>query len=83
LTDYLIFSLKFLFTYFLTRPKKNLISSLFKPNQMNRSKDIFNLIIIACLLLFGLTLSSCATQGYGCKGNQSWGKMVNRINAKY
>jgi len=33
-----------------------------------------------CMLLFAMT--SCRT-GYGCKGNQSWGKMERRINSPY
>ena len=36
------------------------------------------------LMLFVIVLfSSCVTQGYGCKGNQSWNKMVRRINNGY
>ena len=46
-------------------------------------ENAVKLIAIAIVLL-GLivaTLSSCGTRnGYGCKGNQSWNKMVRRIN---
>ena len=51
----------------------------------------FNGILYLCgmkkyLLLFvfvSLLLSSCKTSGYGCKGNESWGHMVKRINNGY
>jgi hypothetical protein len=39
--------------------------------------------VILAIVLLGLIislLSSCRT-GYGCRGNQSWGRMVRRINA--
>ena len=40
--------------------------------------------IIIVIGLFGLLLlSSCSRNGYGCRGNQSWGKMVKRINSGY
>jgi hypothetical protein len=32
-------------------------------------------------ILAVIILSSCRTSGYGCKGNESWGKMVRRINS--
>jgi hypothetical protein len=50
---------------------------------MKRSKPSTALLLtlIAFLLYFGLTLSSCATQGYGCKGKESWNGMVKRINS--
>jgi hypothetical protein len=41
-------------------------------------------IIATAVIVLGLivaTLSSCRT-GYGCKGNQSWNKMVRRINSQ-
>lgn len=39
-------------------------------------------IIIGGALMFVLTsLTSCSKKGYGCKGNQSWNKMVRRINS--
>lgn len=34
-------------------------------------------IIISALLI--ISMDSCRT-GYGCRGNQSWSKMVRRIN---
>lgn len=42
-------------------------------------------ITILAVILLGLlisTLSSCRT-GYGCRGNESWGRMVRRINSAY
>jgi len=42
-------------------------------------------LLAVAVVLLGLivaTLSSCSTRnGYGCKGNQSWNKMVRRINS--
>jgi hypothetical protein len=42
-------------------------------------------LIAFAIVLLGLvvaTLSSCGTRnGYGCKGNQSWDRMVRRINS--
>lgn len=48
--------------------------------KQSNSKDVLYLVIILCMFIFGLTLTSCGTQGYGCKGNQSWNTMVKRIN---
>jgi len=42
-------------------------------------------IFLTAVVLTGLviaTLSSCSKKGYGCKGNQSWNKMVRRINSQ-
>lgn len=42
-------------------------------------------VILTAVVLTGLviaTLSSCRSTGYGCKGNQSWNKMVRRINSQ-
>jgi hypothetical protein len=42
-------------------------------------------LLAVAIVLLGLivaTLSSCGTRnGYGCKGNQSWDRMVRRINS--
>jgi hypothetical protein len=39
------------------------------------------ILIGAAAILFSVLLSSCGTRnGYGCKGNQSWDKMVRRNN---
>lgn len=35
------------------------------------------------ILLFAIFVSSCKTSGYGCKGKESWNKMVRRINNGY
>jgi hypothetical protein len=37
------------------------------------------LIVGAITFIIAFTMTSCRS-GYGCHGNQSWGKMVNRIN---
>jgi hypothetical protein len=42
-------------------------------------------LVATAVVLIGLiiaTLSSCSKQGYGCKGNQSWDKMVRRMNSQ-
>jgi hypothetical protein len=36
---------------------------------------------ILAVIILATILSSCKTSGYGCKGNESWGKMVRRINS--
>ena len=48
-----------------------------KTNQMK--KTILTLLAIA---IVAITFSSCRT-GYGCRGNQSWGRMIQRINSPY
>ncbi len=40
------------------------------------------ILTIVAITLIAITFSSCARSGYGCHGNQSWGKMVRRINAQ-
>jgi PBP1b-binding outer membrane lipoprotein LpoB len=36
---------------------------------------------ITAVILLALIFSSCSTRsGYGCKGRESWGNMVKRIN---
>ena len=36
-------------------------------------------VLISTILTIFL-LSSCRTSGYGCKGRETWGGMVKRIN---
>lgn len=40
---------------------------------------------ILILILLTAILTSCAgsRNGYGCKGRESWNKMVRRINSPY
>ena len=53
------------FIFEFTLPKKKKISAI---------KTICALILLACIVL-----TSCGTRGgYGCKGNQSWNKMIYR-----
>ena len=40
------------------------------------------LILISIAVIVILFASSCSKQGYGCKGNQSWDKMVRRMNSQ-
>ena len=47
-------------------------------NQPSQASTIIVIMIIVLGLLSSMT--SCRA-GYGCRGNQSWGKMVNRINS--
>lgn len=37
-------------------------------------------ILSVLMTIMVMSLTSCATQGYGCKGKESWNKMVKRIN---
>ena len=37
-------------------------------------------LITAVLLLTIVIASTSCRSGYGCRGNQSWGKMTSRIN---
>lgn len=39
-----------------------------------------NLVTLLVLVLVISSLSSCATSGYGCRGKESWNKVVKRIN---
>jgi hypothetical protein len=47
---------------------------------VNKVRMFFTVLILIGLLI--ATLSSCGTSGYGCKGNQSWNKMVRRMNSQ-
>lgn len=51
-----------------------------KTNMKKLETFLSGLIVggIICMLIFALT--SCRTGGYGCRGNQSWNKMVWRNN---
>jgi hypothetical protein len=51
-----------------------------KISYVNAVKLIATAIVLTGLVI--ATLSSCRT-GYGCRGNQSWDKMVRRINSPY
>lgn len=35
------------------------------------------------LIVVSLVISSCKTNGYGCRGRESWNGMVKRINRPY
>ena len=37
-------------------------------------------IVSSLLVILMMFLTSCGTQGYGCRGKESWDKMVRRIN---
>ena len=50
----------------------------------NKEKTAERVVQITILLTFIIAfLTSCATSGYGCKGKESWNKMVRRINSPY
>lgn len=55
-----------------------------KPDEKSDRKTLIQgtklLVLIASVAITILFLSSCASTGYGCKGNQSWKQMVKRIN---
>jgi len=44
-------------------------------------KKIYSVIVV--LVLTSLVMSSCKTNGYGCKGRESWGQMIKRNNRPY
>jgi len=45
-------------------------------------KFLAGVIIGGALMFFLTALTSCSTRnGYGCKGKESWNKMVRRINS--
>lgn len=49
-------------------------------NVANRVRTLILAVILIGLIISAL--SSCRT-GYGCRGNESWGRMVRRINSAY
>lgn len=55
-----------------------------KPDEKSDKKTLIQgtmlLAVITTVAITILFLSSCASTGYGCKGNQSWKQMVKRIN---
>jgi len=44
------------------------------------SSQVILIMFIMMALLAGLTSCTSTRNGYGCKGNQSWEKLVRRIN---
>jgi hypothetical protein len=54
-------------------------------NPKAKSTGFGLLTTIAVMLVVLLIFSSCSTgrQGYGCKGKESWKRMVERINKPY
>lgn len=40
-------------------------------------------IILFLCIAFLVFMSSCGTQGYGCKGRASWNQVVNKANRLY
>ena len=43
-----------------------------------------SILIMGAVIAFIITVgTSCSRNGYGCKGNQSWEKMVKRNNRAY
>ena len=44
-------------------------------------KKIYSVIVV--VVLVSLTMSSCRTSGYGCKGKETWGQMIKRNNRPY
>ena len=54
---------------------------MIKISYVNKVKIIITAVVLTGLVI--ATLSSCSSRnGYGCKGNQSWNKMVKRINSQ-
>ena len=49
------------------------------------TKKIALISCIAIAIMVIVSLSSCSSSrnGYGCKGKESWNKMVRRINSPY
>jgi hypothetical protein len=56
------------------------ICETIKKNIMKIRTMLFYIIIGAIILQL---LPSCRTSGYGCKGKESWGGMIKRINKPY
>lgn len=48
-------------------------------NQARKATPLTILICIGIAIMLIMSMSSCRT-GYGCHGNESWGRMVYRIN---
>ena len=46
-------------------------------------KTILTTGIVSVLLTIIFTSCSSSRNGYGCRGRESWGRMVERINRPY
>lgn len=69
-----------MFIMFEERPRKTETQIKHDNNVTNQGLGILVVILASFMLL--MFMSSCSTRnGYGCKGNQSWNKMVRRINS--
>jgi hypothetical protein len=44
-------------------------------------KKVLSVCIV--LVMVSMVVSSCSRKGYGCRGRESWGHMVRRINSGY
>jgi len=58
---------------------------IFRPSIKSKIKVMtkfqkYSLVWFVIYVVFVMILLSSCRTGYGCRGNQSWGKMVSRIN---
>jgi hypothetical protein len=44
-------------------------------------KKVLTIFVLLGMVLMFIT--SCRTSGYGCKGRESWGGLMKRINKPY
>jgi len=43
-------------------------------------KTLKKILISGSVICILFSITSCSRNGYGCKGNQSWDKMIKRNN---
>lgn len=60
------------------RPRKTQVQKQY--DDRIKSQGLGLLIITSIAVVLALFMTSCSHKGYGCHGNQSWNKMVERNN---
>ena len=65
---------------FITEPRSRKTNEDKKYDNRCQSWGTGMLLLIAISAALVIFMSSCSNKGYGCRGNQSWNKIVKRIN---
>ena len=69
--------------FIMLEPRPRITQAQIRHDDTVKNQGLGLLVIIALAVVVLLFASSCSRNGYGCKGNQSWEKMVKRNNRAY
>lgn len=64
------------------RPKYTQAQIRYDKTVKKQGLGILTMLAIATIVIMLASSCSSSRNGYGCHGNQSWGKMVRRINSQ-